>query len=99
MPNNFQNKSFSTPLQEPKVISQETICVEHRDRSGTGRGSGTPKPAYAESSDGLGAHMQEDSLHFSGLKKNLLVSVHWNSAAVTMESLESESQWAVRPDF
>ena len=84
VPHNFQNESSSTPLTEPEVHSQETIRVEHRLRSGTGRGYGTPKPGRAAiksrgrsncngSSDGLAsesARMQEGSLQFSSIKKN-----------------------------
>jgi hypothetical protein len=83
VPYNFQNESSSTTLTEPEVHSQETIRVEHRLRSGTGRGYGTPKPGRAGiisrertncngSSDGLASEssrVQEGSLQFSSIKK------------------------------
>ena len=66
MPNKFQNESFSTPLQELEVHSQETIRMEHRERSGTGRAAinSRGRSNSNDSSDGVRSHMQEGSLHF-----------------------------------
>ena len=99
MPNNFQNETFSTPLQELEVHSQETIRMEHRERSGTGRAAINSKGRSNsnESSDGVLTckkvryifHYTQHSTDCSTL----------NCAVVTMESLESERQWAVPPDF
>jgi hypothetical protein len=60
VPHNFQNESSTTPQQGPEVHSQETIRMDHRERSGIGRATiinrGTSNSNG--SSDAVRSHVQ-----------------------------------------